>query len=122
MDMNKFWNLIILNIYKPVAHTQQQRINSFHEEPFLIVLIFFFLYFSQIGFLTSFPPLLMAVFVIFGGILMDKLIKMEKISTTVGRKLSVLFGEYCYSFQLEILFSLLQKLHICLMQFELVKM
>ena len=44
MGMNKFWNEIILNIQKPVAHTQQQRINSFHTEPFLIVLIFFFLY------------------------------------------------------------------------------
>uniref|UniRef100_K1Q749 Vesicular glutamate transporter 3 n=1 Tax=Magallana gigas TaxID=29159 RepID=K1Q749_MAGGI len=45
-----------------------------------------------IGFLTSFPPVLMAVFIIFGGVLMDELIKKEKISTTVGRKLSICIG------------------------------
>lgn len=35
----------------------------------------------------------MAVFVVFGGVLMDKLIKKEKISTAVGRKLSVFIGQ-----------------------------
>ena len=41
MGMNKFWNYFILNIHKPVAHTQQQIINLFLKEPFLIDLILF---------------------------------------------------------------------------------
>lgn len=36
----------------------------------------------------------MAVFIIFGGVLMDELIKKEKISTTVGRKLSICIGKF----------------------------
>lgn len=47
---------------------------------------------ATIGFLTSIPPILMSVFIVLSGILMDKLIKKKKISTTAGRKLSLLVG------------------------------
>lgn len=49
-------------------------------------------HFLQIGFLTFFPPLLMSVFIVFGGILMDVLIQRKKLSTTAGRKLSIAIG------------------------------
>nr|XP_022330393.1 vesicular glutamate transporter 3-like [Crassostrea virginica]XP_022330394.1 vesicular glutamate transporter 3-like [Crassostrea virginica] len=47
---------------------------------------------ATIGFLTFFPPLLMSVFIVFGGILMDVLIQRKKFSTTAGRKLSIAIG------------------------------
>ena len=47
----------------------------------------------QIGFLTSFPPILMSVSVISGGLIGDKLIKTEKMSVTAGRKLSMIVGK-----------------------------
>lgn len=47
---------------------------------------------ATIGFLTSFPPILMSVSVILGGVIVDKLINMEKVSITAGRKLSLIIG------------------------------
>ncbi|XP_048732816.2 vesicular glutamate transporter 3-like [Ostrea edulis] len=47
---------------------------------------------ATIGFLTAFPPIMTSVFVIFSGILFDKLIKNEKVSVTVGRKMAILIG------------------------------
>ncbi|XP_062588978.1 vesicular glutamate transporter 1-like [Saccostrea cucullata] len=47
---------------------------------------------STIGFLTCFPPILMTVSVVFGGIFVDKLVKTEKVSVTAGRKLSLCIG------------------------------
>lgn len=35
----------------------------------------------------------MSVFVILGGVIGDKLIKMEKVSVTAGRKLSLIIGK-----------------------------
>ncbi|XP_048732820.2 vesicular glutamate transporter 3-like [Ostrea edulis] len=47
---------------------------------------------ATIGFLTSFPPIVMSVSVILGGIMVDKLIKEEKVSVTAGRKMSIILG------------------------------
>lgn len=80
------WALLLANITRSwVFATMVTEIPQYFADVFGLNV-------ATIGFLTSFPPVLMAVFVVFGGVLIDKLIKKEKISTTVGRKLSVFIG------------------------------
>ncbi|XP_062589039.1 vesicular glutamate transporter 3-like isoform X1 [Saccostrea cucullata] len=47
---------------------------------------------ATIGFLTSFPSILMTFSVVLGGIITDKMIKEKKVSTTLGRKISMVIG------------------------------
>nr|XP_011441216.2 vesicular glutamate transporter 3-like [Crassostrea gigas] len=47
---------------------------------------------ASIGFLVAFPEVLMAISVVTGGILIDKLIATEKVTTTEGRKIAQCTG------------------------------
>lgn len=80
------WALLLANVTRSwVFATTVTEIPQYFADVFKLSV-------ATIGFLTSIPPILMSVFIVLSGILMDKLIQKKKISTTTGRKLSLLIG------------------------------
>ncbi|XP_061168783.1 vesicular glutamate transporter 3-like [Saccostrea echinata] len=80
------WVLFLLNFTRSwVLATMMTEIPQYFADVFGLNV-------ASIGFLTGFPPILMAVSMISSGIFFDKLIKRGKISVTFGRKLAISIG------------------------------